>query len=129
MSWEQEMQYRYQYTTDGHGEMTWQPTLVWRAGPPGKGAASSFSAAGMMDCLLGVIAIMVTIIAYCLVSHIGPVEHLSTVPRRILLGITILVSFVGSVGILETKIVKTLVKAGTCLFCGYLALLAIWHFL
>jgi hypothetical protein len=57
------------------------------------------------------------------------VTHLSDVPRRILLGGTIFVSFVGSVGILETKIVKTLIKVGVVVFfAGCFLLPVMQHF-
>ena len=130
MAWEQEMQYRFQYTTDGRGEMAWQPTAVWRSDPSKKnGVSTPLSAGDMMDGLLGLIALTVTAAVYILVRHIGLVEHFSTVPRRVLLGITIFVSFVGSVAILETKIIKTFVKVGVFSFCGYLVLAAMLHFL
>jgi hypothetical protein len=118
MAWVQESQYRHQYSTDGKHSMAWQPTMVWKADPVKLGEVSKpLGVKDWMEGLLGLIALTVTLIVSMRVSHIGWVEHLSTVPRWILLGITTLVSFVGLIALLETRIVRTLIKVGLLVLC------------
>lgn len=129
MVWIQESQYRHQYSTDGKDIMAWQPTSVWQSDPVKLGKVTNpLSAKDWMESLSGLIALMVTFVVCMSVGHIGWVEHLSTPPRWILLGITILASLAGSVAILEMKIIQTLIKAGMFLFCtGYIVLPVIRH--
>ena len=69
MGWEQEMQCRYQYSTDGQSEMVWQPTSVWRPDPPKNDAASATAGTrtadpvDMTDILMFYTAVGITVAA------------------------------------------------------------------
>lgn len=120
MGWKEEAQYRYQYTTDGRGEMTWQPTLSYKPGPL-KRKSGSFNE--FLDTLSFFVCVFMTVLAYGLVSHTELIRHLDGWPKTIILVATLVVAFVGTAALLQSKVVQTLIKVAVV--CAVTMLF--WH--
>jgi hypothetical protein len=111
MGWEQQMQYRHQYTTDGRCDMAWQPTIVWRNDPPSSKAAPSGSKRfSDGDALIAIAAFIVAAMAYNAVSGLGAFHHLPHVVKDVTLIVACLSSFLGTVAVLGLKAVQNMIE-------------------
>jgi len=120
MGWKEEQQYRFQYTSDGRGEMAWQPSSVYK---PSRSTGKSRSFGEMLDTLAFYGCVFTTVLAYGLVGHAEFMRHLYGWLQTSILVMTIVISFVGTAALLQSKIVQrflllALIACGLRLMAG-----------
>lgn len=125
MGWKQQSQYRYQYTSDGRGEMAWQPTLVYEPDTVQEAAGSYMPSANRPEDE-GVIFLLpaglLTILVCHRVSGFRVVEHLASNVHGALMWVTGLVSFFMIWAFLQMKFVRRMIKV-TAIAVGIVAFL------
>lgn len=120
MAWEQQSQYRHQYSLEGSRSMAWQPTAVYRPDRPTqkKGEESSFG--GMLDTVSMLLALFAAFIVYHEVGKIHFVAHLSSGIRPVILWGAAGFTFLSTAILASTRIVRVLMGLGISLFCAAL---------
>ena len=118
MGWKEEAQFRFGYTSDGASEMAWQPTSVYVPDKPEKSSFFGFShRSDAKEIFLFFSSVIITTLAYQYVNHIEDVAHLSAFLQKALLGMTTIGSFLGSMVLLDKKIIQTIIKGGIVVLC------------
>ena len=119
MGWKEESHFRFQYTSDGRSEMNWQPTSVYT---PDKLKTVTTSGLPYKEDAKGIFlffaSFIVTTLAYQCVSHLSYVENIPAFQHGIWVGATIIITFLGTIAFLETKIARVLIKVVFFAFCG-----------